>query len=249
MNPYNIDQSKVKVAGPLASLKVLYEGMPQTSGCEQCKSINGDNFNWCCLTQYPSLYYAEFLYLWQEIQEKWTKEHKKQLLLRAIRCYLDNSVTKGCVCYDEGCQVYNNRPFACRIYGVIPQKNWEERWKQLKKRQGKQFQAKPQCNLVKSETPITSEMEDKWFVHSRQCEERIGIAPNIIKQHDLAGGSYRAMHDHILLEMLGEDHLVTLSDVRMTNPSKDDIDLTIRMIENVIDVKTKTKTKTKTRTI
>jgi len=227
MNPYWIDISQSNLEGPFVSLGVLYEGMPATSGCEKCKEVNGEECNWCCLCQSPSMYYVEFLKVFKEVGDNWSDEQKTEILLRSVRNYLDNSINKGCVFYDNECTVYNVRPFNCRLYGVIPEGSWNKRWEALQERQGDKFNARPQCSLVSSEREVTPTLEDKWFLHTRECEERIGMPIGTINLHDEAGGSYRTFHDHLLLELLGEDVLATLSNVRLTNPSKEDIELTI----------------------
>ncbi len=223
MNPYGVDIGESNLLGPTTSLKILYEEMPDTSGCETCEEKNGDNAYWCCLGQSPSMYYVEFLHIWEEVQ-KWSKQKQEELVIRAIRNYLSNKLSKGCVFYTDKCSVHEQRCLQCRLYGVIPKESWDERWEQLKKRQGDKFEAKPQCNLVKSETEITCEQEEKWFFHTIKCERRIGVPVDAIKLQDFAGGSYRTPHDHIVIELFDDKFLHTLTQARMNNLSDDDID-------------------------
>ena len=49
-------------------LKVLYNNMPSTSGCEKCEEINTQNAFWCCRTLNPSMFYYEFLYIWRQVK-------------------------------------------------------------------------------------------------------------------------------------------------------------------------------------
>jgi Fe-S-cluster containining protein len=184
---YGVDIRESSLQGPMVSLQVLYDGMPKTSGCDQCPEINGENKDWCCLSQNPSMYYVEFLKVYETV-EKWDRAKRKELILRALRNYLDNSLNKGCIFYDKGCQVYAERPFGCRMYGVIPKENWDKRWELLKERQGDTFEAKPQCPLVTADKQISPENEDRWFLNTRQCEDRIGVTREVIDLHDLAGG-------------------------------------------------------------
>lgn len=235
MNPYNIDLTQSNLEGPVVALNVLYNGMPVTSGCETCKEVNGDNAFWCCKTQNPSLYYVEFLQVLKKIGDTWTDEKKVNLVLRAVRNYLDNSLSKGCVFYGNECTIYLDRPFSCRMYGVISEETWNKRWEQLKERQGDSFEAKPQCTLVTSEEEITPEMEEKWFLHTRKSEERIGIAPDIVNHHDLAGGSYRTFHDHLLLEFFGEDLLSVLTQAKMTDSTEEEVDLLIEELRKQLN--------------
>ena len=224
MNPYNIDLTESNLEGPIVSLTILYDNIPETSGCENCEKENPGEKDWCCKTQNPSMYYVEFLNVFKEIGDRWDDEDKTDALLGSVRSYLKNNLNKGCIFYQGGCTIYDKRPFSCRMYGVVPEKSWEKRWEALKERQQENFSAKPQCSLVSAEEEITDEMEDKWFEHIKKCEERIGVDHNTIVRHDLAGGSYRTFHDHMMIEFFPEQILGALSTVRMTDPSDEDID-------------------------
>lgn len=223
MNPYNVKISEGKIRRPLISLDVLYNGMPETTGCEKCKEKNGDDAYWCCRTISPSMYYVEFLKVWLEVQ-KWSKKNKAALFIRAITNYLDTGQNKGCIFWDEKCLVYKDRPFQCRLYGVIPQDSWDSRIKSIEERD-KDFEYRPQCNMVSvvGDKEITSQDEDKWFEHIKQCEKDIGIPNSIVKLHDIPGGSYRTFHDHLLLEVLEIPAMNELTKVKMSKPSKADI--------------------------
>ena len=233
MNPYHLDLSDSNLRGPFASLEVLYEGMPLTNGCDKCSDVY-EVKDWCCLRQSPSMYYVEFLYAFIYIKEKWCREDKQDILLRSIRNYLDNDLNKGCSAYYNGCEIYDRRCLACRLYGVIPKESWDKRWQVLRNRQGDDFKALRQCDIISSEKEITPECEDKWFNHTSGCEERIGVSSSRIALHDDAGGSYRTFHDHLLLEMLGASVMGILTNVRLTNPSGDEIDVTLREMRRLL---------------
>lgn len=224
MNPYQVDTSEENIHRPLVALDVLYKGMPATTGCEKCHEVNGDDAIWCCREINPSMYYAEFLRIWTEVQ-KWNKERKAKLFVRAIKNYLDTGQSKGCIFWDEECLVYKNRPFSCRMYGVIPQDSWDSRIKSIKDRE-EEFEYRPQCDMVSvvGVDDITSAQEDKWFNHTKDCEKRIGVPDSIIKLHDIPGGSYRTFHDHLLLEVLAVEAMNALTKVKMSKPSKEDIE-------------------------
>ncbi len=114
LNFYGIDKSDTNLRGPITSLKILYEGMPKTSGCDQCAAINGDkNKDWCCHVLNPSMYYAEFLKVWEHVEKNWGKEKKTRLIMRAIKNYLRSDLNKGCIFYENGCSVHQHRPLAC----------------------------------------------------------------------------------------------------------------------------------------
>lgn len=240
MNPYDVDVSNSNIQGPLARLKILYEDMPPTTGCDKCVEVNGaDNKDWCCRTTNPSMYYSEFLYVWQEVQ-KWSKSKRASLVLRCIRNYLSNSLSKGCVMYADGCQCYNERPFTCRMYGVVCPESFEKRYRSLQERQGERFVAKPQCPLVKVDNPeylssfVRPEDEDSWFRQIMTIETRIGMSEHLLRLHDMPGGPYRTFHDHILIELFPPSFLEMLTKTRMTNPSPEDIEKTIELLDGVL---------------
>lgn len=234
MNPYNVDTSDSNIRGPLISLKVLYEGMPSTSGCENCAQINGEEAFWCCKTTNPSMYYVEFLYAWEKVQN-WSKTKRIDLVVRCIENYLQNAPNKGCVFYVNGCTIYNERPFNCRVYGVIPAEGWEERINMGKKRFGDDYNPRPQCTLVTASVPITKIQEDKWFRHTRDCEKRIGVDVGVVQAHDDAHGSYRTFHDHILIELFKPEFLNSLTQLRLSNPSKDAIDAFVKILRDTLE--------------
>ena len=228
MNPYGVDISESNIQKPLISLKVLYEGMPETEGCEKCEEINGDAVQWCCKLQNPSLHYVEFLYVWKYVQKTYDKNSRLSLIVRAITNYLSNSSKKGCIFFvnDEGCTIHKHRPFSCRMYGVVPEENWTKRWDALNAEMGDQFDAIPQCPHVKTKSgePVTSQQEDKWYEYIKKCERDLGVSEAHIKLHDRFGGPYRTFHDHILIELFDDVFLNKLSSIRMANPSTDEID-------------------------
>lgn len=231
MNPYGAKIDDDNILGPITSLNILYEGMPETKGCESCREVNGENAFWCCKTQSPSMYYVEFLKVWKEVQQ-WGKWQKARVIIAAITNYLSNNKDKGCVFYDDECTIYNDRPLACRMYGVIPKESWNKRWDALKERDGDNFCAKQQCNLVSTVDgkEITPEQENKWFVHTAKAERRIGVPLQAIQLHDEAGGSYRTFHDHILMELFPASSLNMLTQVKLSNPSSEDIENTAELI-------------------
>lgn len=225
MNPYGAKFDGESIRRPLISLQVLYDGMPETTGCEKCQEVNGDDASWCCLSICPSMYYVEFIAVWQHVQNNWGKKKKIDLFVRAIENYLQIEGQKGCIFWDDGCQCYERRPFSCKMYGVIPKDSWDSRIEAIKKRE-KDFEFRPQCELVstKDGSEITDEQENKWFDHTKQCEEKL-VPKAYIKLHDIPGGCYRTFHDHLLLEVLEPSTMNILTGAKITKPTKDDIAL------------------------
>ena len=231
-NPYGVPTTNDNIQAPLISLEVLYERMPRTLGCEQCEQHNKDNAMWCCRTINPSMYYVEFLHVWSEVQ-KWGSKKRLPIILKAIKTYLNNKDSKGCIFYNNGCQVYNQRPFNCRLYGVISDASWDKRTKLLKEQYkdyeiSAEFERKlTQCDLVHNSDgtkSVSGKEEQRWFEHTASCESRIGVKPDTILEHDGPKGSYRTFHDHIMLEFIDTAALSQLTKVKTALPSEADID-------------------------
>lgn len=190
-----------------------------------------------CRTINPSMYYVEFLKVLDTIQKTWKKPAKRDMLVRAIINYLDTSPEKGCIFWEGRCHVYDDRPFSCRMYGVIPQDSWDKRIKALKDREGEDFPVRAQCNKVTASQPISDADEDKWFEHTRKCEETVGVSPDCIALHDVPGGSYRTFHDHLVLELLEPAALNKLTEVKLTQPSREDIESFAEVLSGMLEAK------------
>jgi len=227
-NSFGVNLGYRNISGPIEALKQLYDSMPETKGCDRCAAKYGeDEVDWCCKKNAPSMYYIEFLKIWWHVQEEWSDDDRVDLQLRAIRAYLTSKRPKGCVFYKDGCQIYGERPYACRMYGLMPPETWTQRMESIEDQQGKPYEGRPQCKLVKIKTKgvksITQEMDDGWFDQIRHLETRLGVRPQQIILHDHAGGSYRSAHDHILIQCFNTEVLMRLTEVRLTRPSEDHI--------------------------
>ena len=242
MNPYGVKTNNDNIRGPLVALEILYDHMPKTTGCEKCKEINGDDQQWCCKTLNPSMFYSEFLLVWENVQNHWGKRKKSNLIVKAIKNYLSFDYAKGCIFFDQSkCACYNHRPFSCRLYGIIPKETWDKRIEMLEKRGGEEFSKewRPQCPLVKTENDkeVTTEEETRWFCQTMVSETRIGMPKTFMDAHDFPGGCYRTFHDHLLLELLSAQAMNSLTTVKMSKPSQEDIDSFAEMLVSELEKK------------
>lgn len=237
MPQYDCELTEQNLLTPMVKLQVLYETMPETTGCDKCKEVNGDNAQWCCKTQNPSLFYSEFIYVWRDVEKHWSKRKRLDLIIRSIRNYLVNHTNKGCVFFDNECLCYKHRPQACRLYGVMPKESWDEREKRIKTVLGDNVKITPQCNLVStvSGDPVTVEDENSWFLKTREIESNLGVNQHVIGLHDNPGGSYRTFHDHILMELFSLNFLSMLTKLKMSNPSDADINSTLDYLKKNLE--------------
>lgn len=216
---YNVQQDAKRLKESREDLKWLYEQMPQTKGCVE--NINkpeseGGCGAWCCLMQSPSLWYVEFLNTWNYIVHNWSDKEIIALIERSLRKYLFPNKEKGCVFWDHKsklCSQHETRPYACRIYGVEPEQEFNDRLIRLKVLYP---DSKPQCNLVSTVNgeEITPKHTKKWWTRLKGLEASIGVTENIM--HDGDGGSYRHYHDHVLLHMFEDDLMAHLTEIRVS---------------------------------
>jgi len=215
-----------KIKQGIKMLDLLYSDIPSTRGCmeniESCKA-------WCCEIQSCQLLYVEFLNAWKEMCDNYSLDEILALIESSVKTYVDNKPTKGCVLWnkdDKSCKGHNKRFFNCRIYGITPQKEFDERYEKIKK----QYEDKPdaifrtQCPLVKAvnenneEIEVTQKQIDEWWIRLNQIEEYIGVDKNII--NDGLGGSYRTFHDHVLLQIMPDEIMIELEKVRLMKDSE-----------------------------
>lgn len=217
-------------------LQAVYDDMPKTKGCNQACSKNGCRA-WCCEYNTPHSYTSEFSYLWENLSKTVTNEVKIDIIVRAVKNYLRNSLTKTCIFFDKTsckCMCHTARPLACRMYGIVPPNSWRSRVKSVKEnalkvrpRDKKDLhKVLEQCDIVRTSEGhkhLNEKKEDALFARTKEAEKVFGVTEEAIKKHDDFGGSYRAMHDHLMLTVFPTEFLSQLSDYRMNDPSEEDI--------------------------
>ena len=207
-------------------LKRLYSQVPETEGCKENIAKEDGCGAWCCEHQTPQVMYVEFLNTWHFVLQNYPAEKVASLLLKAVRLYLSDNPTKGCIFWDKKtklCSQHQTRPLNCRAYGQIPDEEFKPRFERLKVLYEKQPLAyvKEQCNLVKTvgDKKPTKEDTDAWQVYLEQIEASIGIDKKLIS--DAPGGSYRAYHDHILLRLGSVPFLTELTSVKTSGTKEE----------------------------
>jgi len=217
-------------------LEKVYSEMPKTKGCERTASKNGCR-SWCCSINAPSMFNVEFFYLWEDFIATHSKEEKMEIVLDAVKNYLRSNVTKGCVFLDPNtykCKSHKRRPFACRLYALIHPAYWKKRVKRSKavhqnhpksdtKDMWRTFE---QCNLVRTfdgRKNVSRKDEDRWFEEIKKAEKEIGIPQHMIEEHDSPRGSYRTIHDYVMMSVFNDEFMNLLSRNREERPSEEDI--------------------------
>jgi Fe-S-cluster containining protein len=216
-------------------LEDVYKKIPQTKGCE---SAHKTCRSWCCKYQTPSMFYVEFLYFWNNFIKNSKKEDILKVIYLSIKNFLSNNVTKTCVLFDNekyNCSDHKHRPFCCRVYGIVHPHKWEKRVKSVKeqnlnvseKNKANLSKVLKQCDLVKcknGKNHISEKDEDILFGEVEKAEIALGIPENIVRLYDHPKGSFRAIHDHIMVNIFSNDVLEKLSNLRRDDITEKEID-------------------------
>lgn len=227
---------ETKLVQSIVSLNVLYNTMPKTFGCDKCEEHNKENKQWCCKKNSPSMYYVEFANVWDDVQ-KWEKDKKLSLLLRVYKNYLNTELEKPCVFYNNGCECYNKRPLACRLYGIFSHESWQKKTKNLKEKFGNDYKIHPQCHLVKTFTgdKLPIEREDCLYNMVKIYERQAGIPQYKVNLHDEPEGCYRTFHDHILIEQGDSEIMEFLNLFKIKKPNEEQIDSFVETLKTVLE--------------
>jgi len=248
MKNYGANLSEQNLKKSFKILEQVYQEVPKTKGCEKANSKNGCGA-YCCRLQSPSMYLCEFLYLWEHFTKHSTKDQFLDVVLAAVKNYLKSTVTKGCVFFDEKknkCLQHKERPLYCRLYAIINNKSWIKKTKVFKQQHintpHKDKKDLPailkQCDLVKTadgRKSISEKQENEWFGQVKDAERALGISELVIIQHDHQGGSYRAMHDHILLSIFNDEFMALLYQQRILRHSEEVIEKFAEMMRDKIE--------------
>lgn len=201
-------------------LKALYSQIPETTGCMSNIAKADGCGAWCCEHQNPQVMYVEFLNTWHNILKNEPTVKVAQLVIKAVRSYLSEIPTKGCMMWDKKtkqCTIHHTRPMNCRLYGQVPEEEFKPRYERLKVLYQNVTNAviRDQCGLVESNgIKPTKEATDRWQAELEKIEHSIGIPTEQIT--DGEDGSYRTFHDHILLRICGRGFLASLTVVKLS---------------------------------
>ena len=196
----------------------LYKEIPDTKGCMENISKKNGCGGWCCKYQNPQILYSEYLMIWRHVHKEFTKDEIFELYRRSMVNYSLGDVTKGCVIFDHEnltCPVHKVRPLNCRTYGITPKEEFDKKFEKFKQKyKGKLGNVvKDQCDLVSTcgGEEVTVEDSDNWWQKIVGIESQMGI--NERKITDADGGTYRTIHDHILLHNMPKDIMDALNTI------------------------------------
>ncbi len=195
-------------------LKILYEYIPQTTGCERCEEVNGDRIHWCCREFPPDVTPFEFDHIWFRIST-WDKDKINKVIDNAIRSFLmSHNTSVGCPFYDNGCPIYEWRPSSCREFGLLDQASLDDAKEECRERYGEDYEYMDDCDLVVG-TKISLDQRKKRYQYlaKRMYDRGYSLDPSCV---------------------LGPMHILVLE--KVSNNIDDIMSLQNRVINNYIDL-------------
>jgi len=181
----------------------------------------------CCKTSCPQMFFSEFSSLIQQVWDTTSRSEKVELICTSIEYFFRNefekwgmdTLVKPCLLLDEKnkkCRYYEERCLNCRLYGLWPKKDYNERvdkfekaYKGLLKR--KELPLNTQCPHVKridESKELTTEVINGLFEQLDKLDEKVGRFSALqMSQKE----NYRTFHDWLLLKIFGETWLSDLT--------------------------------------
>jgi Fe-S-cluster containining protein len=182
----------------------------------------------CCKVAMPSMNYCEFVQIATDLWKDLDREQQIEIILKSLQYFFmydyekwhGDSLIKPCMFLNGGkkiCEIYENRPLNCRLYGLWPKDIYERRVDKFEKvyeRYGLKREELPlnkQCPFVKrknEDKPITEEVINDLF---KKLDDMDFIMENFTKLQISQKENYRTFHDWLLLKIFGEDWLTKLT--------------------------------------
>jgi Fe-S-cluster containining protein len=171
----------------------------------------------CCKAGNPHLTYVEYLNVIHMIERDYSAEQKTDIALECIKRYISRDLSKPCLFLgSKGCTIYNHRQFNCRMYGMVPQEEYEERAKNVMeqfKARGQDFPLAKQCSFVEiaDGSVMTLARYNKIVDDIVDLDKKAGISRKAINE----GKSYFTFHDWWMMSHYGEDGMVHFTEIRL----------------------------------
>jgi len=189
-----------------------------TTCCHQCQ---------CCNVAMPQLNSSEYIQIATTIWKSKSHEDILDIICKSVEYFFRYEYTKWgmdalikpCMFLgkDKNCDIYEDRPLSCRIYGLWPDSvynNRVDRFAKAYEKHGLKREELPlhkQCPMVKRVNPeveLTEEVINGLFKQLDDLDSKIGSFSDLqIRQKE----NYRTFHDWLLLNIFGEDWLSQLT--------------------------------------
>lgn len=213
-------------------LKAIYETVDLSTSCSgHCV---------CCNVACPQMNHSEFLVLLDEIYNNSPKEKRLEVLKKSVRYFFSQSLIKPCPLLDEKlCGYYEERPLACRLFGLWPEDMYEERVQRFMSVTGMKREEIPlntQCKYVRrinDSSPITREHIENMYREIDNIDVQIG---NYTKDQISKKYNQRTFHDWFMVTVFGEENLSDMSKFFLAAQEKESVDDFVEQMIRQIDI-------------
>lgn len=182
----------------------------------------------CCNISCPSMNLCEFTQVITDLWKQLDNEGKIDIILTSLEYFFRydfekwgmDTLIKPCMFLNKGkkiCEIYENRPLNCRLYGLWPKELYEKRVDKFEKAYT-QFGLKredlplnTQCPFVKRKDesiPLTEEVIEGLF---KKLDDMDFSMENFTKLQISQKENYRTFHDWLLLKVYGPEWLERLT--------------------------------------
>lgn len=143
----------------------------------------------CCRVACPQMKFSEATSIIDHIWSTWSDADKRALLATCMEYFFSDSLIKPCPILDgKTCREYQRRPLNCRLYGLWPEKSWEDRVAMFSKSTGLPREKLPlniQCTNVRRKAQtckecngdgqVTLSKENPLLMGTKACSTCAGL--------------------------------------------------------------------------
>lgn len=216
-----INTKDEKVQNMIKRLKDLYSELPNAK-CLQCPgqcSVTAE----CCKVFSPPMNLVEFVHIMTNIGEL-TQEQKSNLAVKCVDSFVNPDYFKACTLLnDVNCSVYNERPLACRLFGVYVEAEYEERVRKVSAKipEYVDIPFKKQCRNLEytdGKREIFRGHSDRIFkqIHELDMEFFSSLSSEQAKDIVMSSLTYMPFEAHYLSVVIGPDALDLLAEMKMS---------------------------------
>ncbi len=220
-HPYyeiEVDTDDLKLISLIGKLKEEYKKIPNTK-CLNCPGKCGVEAD-CCKVFSPPMLFIEFISILRNIS-KLPKEELKKIHYQCFESYLNSDLAKPCMLLKENlCSVYNERPLSCRLFGLYPQKEYNERLDRIQKELDIDISEIPfnkQCENIKSSGQKAVQTETSKRIHGNMHDIDVQLFdnPQVGSYFVYNTQTYLPFDAHWLLLHLGAEKLQDLTVMKL----------------------------------
>lgn len=244
-----VDTSDLNFVSLLGKLNEYYKKIPNTK-CINCPGKCGVEAD-CCKSFSPPMLFIEFIAILKTMASL-PKEKLKEVHYNCFASYLNPEQAKPCMLLKETlCSVYAQRPLACRLFGLYPKKEYEDRLDRVSKELKVSIDETPfakQCQNIESSgtKTVPTETSQKIFENIHELDVQLFEDRAVGKYFVYGTKTYMPFDAHWLLLHIGPDELQNLTAIKLNlrdlrkslkdgKVSKEDVDVAEEQVKEFLE--------------